>query len=212
MLGNTDVQARYRVGIIIAGIKAGERKYGVRAVEKLADALGRSAASLYRHATVAERWSRAEVNALLRRRNSRGQPLSWSHWVFLASVASTKERARLLDEALTKSLSARELAGLVTQEDAEDSSPKSSRLPTLRTILAETDNVTARWRQLAAGVGQGEAQKVDEAIERTIQALKAAQLELRQRQVVQHAGDESTPAGKSSTKQGRVPWLLAGGA
>jgi hypothetical protein len=102
---------------------------------------------------------------------------------------------------------------LVTpQEDAEDSAPKSSRLPTLRTILAETDTVTARWRQLAAGVGQGEAQKVDEAIERTIQALKTAQLELRQRQVVQYAGDESTPAGKSSTKQGRVPWLLAGGA
>ena len=159
-----DTKTRYDVGVIVAAIKADDLTYGARACEKLAAALDCSPASLYRNAIVAECWSRAEFTALLRRRDARGQPLSWTHWVVLASVDSESELARFVDEALDKSLSARELKALVTarkQDATEGGASTCSTLPALRRILAATDSLTSRWQELVTGIDGGEAQRVD---------------------------------------------------
>lgn len=77
-----ETRTRYRIGTIVAGVKKSLHKYGARAVEELASAVGTNVHTLYRCAAVAECWSEAELEALLRRTNTYEQPLSWSHWSF----------------------------------------------------------------------------------------------------------------------------------
>lgn len=118
-----DPLVRFAMGAIVAEIKANPDHYGHSGVSAVATALGEDAPSLYRHATVAERWTASEVESLLARNGSGERPLSWSHIVLLGSVTSPAERARLIERVLAEGLSVRELTAIVGQDVAEGARP-----------------------------------------------------------------------------------------
>lgn len=115
-----DGLARYRVGRVVAELKAEPEVYGHSAVQVAASALGQDEASLYRHARVAERWSASEFDALLGRRMRDGSRPSWSHLVVLASIDSTSRRDQLLERMLDESLSVRRLEEVVRESGSGD--------------------------------------------------------------------------------------------
>ncbi|HEX8795510.1 MAG TPA: response regulator [Polyangiaceae bacterium] len=110
-----DNLGRYRVGTIIAELKAQPEVYGNGAVQLVATALGQDEASLYRHARVAERWSPAEFEALMERRMRDGSAATWSHLVVLATVESKARRQQLLERLLGENLSVRRLEEVVRE-------------------------------------------------------------------------------------------------
>jgi hypothetical protein len=103
-----EIYTRYKVGAIIRSVIEAHGTYGDRAVDRIAEALGRDAGTLYRYAFVARTWSEPEMRALSRRPNSHGEPLSWSHWVELTRVPMTWQV--WFERALEGSWSARKLA------------------------------------------------------------------------------------------------------
>jgi len=109
-----DARTRYAIGATIAEIKARPAQYGSGGVAVVAAALKEDVPSLYRHAAVAERWSAAEVEAILERKGAGGKGLSWSHLVALGAVAGTVVRAALVERALAEGLSVRKLSGLAS--------------------------------------------------------------------------------------------------
>ncbi|HEY8040896.1 MAG TPA: DUF1016 N-terminal domain-containing protein [Polyangiaceae bacterium] len=136
-----DIRSRFALGEAIAEIKRAPSTYGERAVARLAAELGEDLPSLYRYATVAERWSAAQLEELLGRTGADGRTLSWSHLVLLAGVESPCERDRYADRALAESLSVRELASAI--EACVEGSPG-------RGVLAR--NVRAAEKFLAARI------------------------------------------------------------
>lgn len=108
---------RYRVGAVVAELKAQPEVYGAGAVQLVASALAQDEASLYRHARVAERWTLVEFEALVARRMRDGSAPTWSHLVVLASVDSKARRERLLERILGESLSVRRLEEVVRETD-----------------------------------------------------------------------------------------------
>jgi len=117
--GREDVRARRKVGVLIDEVKRGEGKYGARAVEQLARALGTNVHTLYRCASVSECWSEAELEALLTQRTPRGGPLSWSHLVTLAGVEVAWSRQELTALTVREGLSVRDVLGLVEATEAK---------------------------------------------------------------------------------------------
>lgn len=140
-----EVQTRHRVGQLLAALKRAPGKYGSNAVARLAVELGCDAATLYRHASVAERWSFESMQSLAAKKNAKGMPLSWSHWVELARVDSDDERDMLLRRALAESLSVRKLAEAI--DDELDHRHAISRLGTMRQTLVM---LTAQAERLSA--------------------------------------------------------------
>jgi len=114
-----EARSRHQVGVLIGAVKRAPDKYGARAVEHLAIALGSNVHTLYRCAAVSECWSPSQLEAMLRRTTPQGQPLSWSHLVLLAGVTATKRRADLIDKALEDALTVRELMILVDTTESE---------------------------------------------------------------------------------------------
>lgn len=115
-LGRLDARGRYQVGAIVAEMKKRVDVYGARGVPELAACIGEAEQNLYRFATVAERWSPAEFEALVSRQGSDGRCLSWSHLVVIASVDDDAARAGLVERALRDSLSVRALIAMVSRE------------------------------------------------------------------------------------------------
>lgn len=111
--GRSEVRSRHAVGVIVSEVKRTRHKYGARAVAQIATALGTDEQTLYRCAVVAECWTEPQIEALLERTTELGQPLSFSHFVLLASVSSARTRAALFDRAVREALSVRRLALLV---------------------------------------------------------------------------------------------------
>ena len=110
-----DARTRYAIGATVAEIKSRPGQYGAGAVAVVAVALGEDVPSLYRHATVAERWSAKEVEELLDRRGRDGKGLSWSHLVALGTVSGAAARAGLVERTLAEGLSVRELSALAVE-------------------------------------------------------------------------------------------------
>lgn len=131
-----EIDTRYKVGVIVRSVIEAEGTYGERAVERVAQALGRDAGSLYRYASVARTWSEPEMRTLSRRPNCFGEPLSWSHWVELAKVPTTWRM--WLERALEESWSARRLA----RELETRSSATSSDLPSM--VAGDTTRLALR--------------------------------------------------------------------
>jgi hypothetical protein len=104
------------VGVIVSGVLKAPNRYGAHAVEELARAAGTNVHTLYRAAVVAGCWTESQVEGLLLRENRHGQPLSWSHFVVLAGVASTERRAALVEVALGEGLTVRELTAQIRLE------------------------------------------------------------------------------------------------
>jgi len=113
---------------IVADLKARPAEYGEGAVAVALGVLGQDESNLYRHARVAERWSDAEYDALLARRTTSGKPLSWSHLVLLAGVEPRAAGERMIERALERSWTVRQLGRALEQEGlGEDQHGPSSR-------------------------------------------------------------------------------------
>ena len=116
-----DARVRYRIGAIVAELKARPDRYGERAVPLAAAALGEDQASLYRHARVAERWTPAEFEGLLGRTMAGGGAPSWSHLVLLATVEPKEARDRFFERMLLENWTVRQLdEALTLAEVGED--------------------------------------------------------------------------------------------
>jgi hypothetical protein len=138
--GRSEVRSRYAIGAIVADVKRSRHKYGARAVAQLSDALGTDEQTLYRCASVAECWSQAQLEALLDRTTALGQPLSFSHFVLLASVSAAQARAELFERAVHEGLSVRRLALLVEAPSGASGSGRESRDPIGR-VLRTTERL-----------------------------------------------------------------------
>ena len=141
-----DARMRHRIGEIIVGIKKARDKYGARAVEEIARAVGTNVHTLYRCAAVAECWSEAQIAALLLRTNAHGQPLSWSQLVLIAGMTSPRRRAELIEQTLRDALTVRQL--LVLVETAGKSGGRDGALVVLQRVVRTTE----RWSQAAAAM------------------------------------------------------------
>ncbi len=122
MLGHrpVDVRARCEIGRLVAELKSHPERYGVGAVAVAASSLGEDVASLYRHARVADRWGRGELDALLARRTRLGRELSWSHWVLLASIECEERRSAWTERTLDGDLTVRELEVEIERESGHE--------------------------------------------------------------------------------------------
>jgi hypothetical protein len=110
----------------IALIKADEKKFGKRAVEWAAWELGYAAKTLYECATVAEMWPDGRAfESLLKRKNSKGLTLTFSHFSVLAKVRHASTRESLLARALGASWSVRDLLAHVP-EPKEEARPRDT--------------------------------------------------------------------------------------
>jgi hypothetical protein len=112
-----EATTRYDVGVRLMLVKRNPRKYGERAIDRLAEDLGVSSATLYRYSAVAETWGAHDVSALIARKNTRGDPLSWSHFVVLTR-APDASRTRLTEQCLAEAWTVRELTLGVQAEAA----------------------------------------------------------------------------------------------
>jgi hypothetical protein len=99
---------RYAIGAIIKELKSEPETFGESAVSAAASAVGEDQATLYRFASVAERWTASQVKVLLS-----GNAISWSHLVALARIERSDVRERLLRRLRQKRLSLRELQVLI---------------------------------------------------------------------------------------------------
>lgn len=141
-----EARSRHRIGVHIVEVKRAPDKYRAHAVERLAHALGTNVHTLYRCASVAECWSAEQLDEVLRRTTTKGQPLSWSHFVVLAGVTSPKRRAELVDYALRKRLTVREL---VAQVEAQGQWSVDNRA---LVVLQRLVKATERWSEAARGM------------------------------------------------------------
>jgi DNA-binding response OmpR family regulator len=111
-----DVRTRYLMGMIVAALKSRTRVYGPNAVSMAAREIGEDPPSLYRFSTVAERWTLAQFEELAARKGPDGYALKWSHFVFLASIASAPARERLVARTLAMKLCVRDLQEIAAAE------------------------------------------------------------------------------------------------
>ena len=142
-----DSLTRPAIGAAIADMKARPAEYGAGAVATAAAALGEDVPTLYRYAGVAERWSAAELRAIVARRGRDGRPLSWSHLVVLAAVPSAATRERLMERALSETLSVRELTVLAQRGADDDLDGPGLRAAVLEHDLENLEQRRARCRR-----------------------------------------------------------------
>lgn len=107
---SNDATLTYRVAATVAEIKGDETKYGKGSVKLLARELGYTAANLYACAKVAEVWDHSAFELHLKRVTAKGLPLTFSHFLEIASVPHAEERDALLQKAIDNDLSVREVA------------------------------------------------------------------------------------------------------
>ncbi len=103
---SSEASAKMKIGRKIAAVKSDEKRYGKYGVKLIAKALSCTAANLYSYATVAEAWDNDVFSELLRRTNSKGVPLSFSHFIEIAKARPAK-RPILIERAIEEALSVR---------------------------------------------------------------------------------------------------------
>jgi hypothetical protein len=107
------IQGRYDLGAKVEA-SMNEKKYGEDAANKLADALNIATSELYRCRTVAQIWTRAELKALLGRKNKAKKAITWNHLTTVAGVRDDKKfRQQLLKKIFDESLTVRDLQAVI---------------------------------------------------------------------------------------------------
>jgi hypothetical protein len=148
--GRAEVSGRHEVGTVIVDIKRSRHKYGTQAIQRLAKALGTDEQTLYRCASVAECWTKQQMAGLLARTTAYGQPLTWSHFVVLATVPSPKRRAELFERALHEGLSVRVLTTLI--DDAAERSDEEPELPALGRLERTTERLARELESIHSDI------------------------------------------------------------
>jgi hypothetical protein len=141
-----EARSRHQIGVLIGSVKKAPDKYGARAVDQLASALGSNVHTLYRCSAVSECWSPVQLDVLLRRTTPHGQPLSWSHLVLLAGVTTATRRTELLDKAIEDALTVRDLLVLVDTEGKHEGRRGGAGLVVLHRVVRASE----RWSHAAA--------------------------------------------------------------
>lgn len=115
-----DVLARYEVSVLLRNVMA-DAKYADNAITQMQSEVGLSKQSLYRIARVAQAWPESEFGELVKRPNSKGWPLTWSHFELLA-MTDLARRTDLFELALAESLTVAELVVAVKAKNPSQSS------------------------------------------------------------------------------------------
>ena len=140
---HAEAVGRYRIGAKVLLVKNNEARYGSRAVESLAVLLGYEKSTLHDYVNVAETWERADFIALSKRKNEKGLPLRFSHFVVLARVSDGRRRNGFITRALEESLTVRQLEDLVRRELGGDDAEAPAE--TADKDEAKVQRVVARW-------------------------------------------------------------------
>jgi hypothetical protein len=202
--GRAEVKTRHAVGVIVADVKRSRHKYGARAVAQLSEVLGTDEQTLYRCATVAECWTEPQLEALLGRTTTLGQPLSFSHFVLLASVPQTLRRAEMFERAVRDGLSVRRLALLL--EPAPASKPDHRSDHALDRVVRTTEQLAHEIESVEHDLrsGHGAAPKlraeVSTALEQATAAIERVRVLLDQQVAQSLTTDEPLPR-----RAGRAP-------
>jgi hypothetical protein len=193
-----EIGTRYEVGAIIRSVVETKGTYGDGAVELLAEALGRDAASLYRYAAVAKTWPEAEMRDISRRPNAHGEPLSWSHWVELARAPKTWRQ--WLELALLESWSVRRLAREIDAElgEKEDAEAEDTTCAALREAVKDAERLNGQMGSFGAVLDRLErsprpAREVEELLARARQVF---------RDVARRSGDLLARVSEISSQEG----------
>jgi hypothetical protein len=132
-----EVETAHEIGGIIRCIMDAGGTYGERAVERLADALGRDDGTLYRYAALARAWSARQMHKLCRRLNRCGEPLTLTHFLFLSRREDWND---LFERALT--------GAWTTQMLEEASKPTLASPSSASSLDADADEGTRTALQL----------------------------------------------------------------
>ena len=108
-LNTGEADKMYRIGGHVAEVLANANTYGSRAIATLSNAIGIKSTQLRECAHVAEAWTPKRFATIMKRRNSQGLPISFSHLSRIRTEADPQEREKWLDRTLKDSLSVRDL-------------------------------------------------------------------------------------------------------
>ena len=128
-----DVEARYNIAVHCLDVREGDGrggKYGERAVAMLTKALGWKKSTLYDYANVAKAWpDKRKFDELAAQDDTYGKPLSWSHIVLLATVATPEHCDKLAKDALKHGWNVRELRKKLHLDTAGSVEADSTAVP-----------------------------------------------------------------------------------
>jgi hypothetical protein len=127
-----EIETRYKIGAIVARVRDEKGTYGERAVENLAAELKKSAATLYRYASVADLVPWRELRSIAKMPDCNADTLSWKHCEQLARAGSGWKpwHARVLAEGWSARRLETEIdacRNLATDASVEDTTEKALR-------------------------------------------------------------------------------------
>jgi hypothetical protein len=171
-----DSTERYRIGLAVRALEEDPRKYGQAAVARTARALGVGEGTLYEYALVARAWSERAFQDLAARKGGRtGLPLSFSHFIELAAIEDTEARNAVVEEALARGWTVRELRVRI---GAAGSDTSDAAYPFLQSIVNTSKSLRERreaWRESFARLADAEPSRELAAL---LESTLAAQREL----------------------------------
>ena len=149
-----DVRIRYRIAVHCQEVRNGDGnggRYGAKAVKKLTQALKWCKSLVYAYADVAVTWPDAnKFDELVARSNRFDKPLTWSHFILLATVTDDARREKLIDDSLHNGWTVRELQVMMrtgpTEEYEEADAAETE--PKLPPDLAAAIQNYGRWLRL----------------------------------------------------------------
>jgi len=156
-------RSRYKIAVLCLRVRDGdgmEKTYGERAVNQLANALGKKKTWVYDWARVPDAWDAKHFEKLVARKDRFKKPLSWSHFVALSVVKDASERERLTEESLTRGWTVRELTkalrGRRNVEQAGSSEGQASATDRSRELERTVRGYTAQLAPFANLAAWGE--------------------------------------------------------
>lgn len=167
-----DVQVRYKIALRCQDVRNGDGnggKYGTKAVRKLTLALDWSKSLVYSYADVALTWpDKTKFDELVARSNRFNRPLTWSHYILLATVSDNARREKLIEDSLQNGWTVRELQTQIRtnptgQDEYTDAAAPESRMPPdLAAAIQNYGSQVATFKRTAATFGQQLRRKMEE--------------------------------------------------
>lgn len=134
-----DMRARYQTGLLVLAAMD-KSKYGEKAVQRAAKAVGRDVDTLYQYKSVAKAWKENEFAKLVQPTRKKDTPLSFNHLVILAKVRDPIRRHELVEQALQEALNVRDLRALVR-------AGRTGKDPSLANVAAYLRRVTSQAKK-----------------------------------------------------------------
>lgn len=130
---NLEIWSRYKMGEVLKRISA-DAEYGDNATSQLAAALDIHPNTLLAARRVAEQFTKVEIKKLLKRRNTKGQPIHWRHLEEIASASQYPSlQKQLLERVFTESLTTQQVLDEVKAKLGDRSRGGAARMLPPRT-------------------------------------------------------------------------------